>query len=139
MKTAIGAALLILCSCPSAFAQAQQAKPRTELVFSCSCSDQAGTLFAAAFRDLLATSPRYIEASQAELKGPDGKQTIYNWQLKVVSVDDTSNGQATAISSVLLLGSSFYMDQYVQVCGRDKAAFCAQQLLALVDSDLNSK
>lgn len=93
MKPALCTALLLACSYPSLLSQTRtepvpqtplttqtQSVPQTEprklwIAFSCECEDQTGSLFGLAFRDLLATSPRYGEAFQAEEKSADGKTT----------------------------------------------------------------
>lgn len=141
MKTAVCTALLLLCACTPLFSQTSQTKPKTRLVFNCQCTDPVGQLVASAFRDLLATSPRYVEANQAEEKDTNGKTTTYNWKLVVVSEDPTNDnsGQSTAMSAVLLLGDSYYMTQSVQSCGMSRASFCAQQMLSVVDNFLNTK
>jgi hypothetical protein len=54
---------LMLLLCPSVFCQQPT---RIPVVFDCNCDDAVGSLYATAFRDLLAASPRYIETREAE-------------------------------------------------------------------------
>ena len=118
---------------------AQHASVKTDVNFDCTCDDSVGRLYATAFRDLIASSPRYSLASVAEVKGSDGKTSKYNLNIKVVTLDDDASGNrrgsgiSTVISVVLLVGDDPYLDNLVQTCGRDVVASCAASTLAYLD------
>lgn len=121
---------------------AQDSYPNKRAVkFSCTCDDAVGQTYATAFRDLLALSPRYRETADSAETGADGKVTLYNWQIKVVSLDPSTGntGQTTVISAVFLLGDVFYFNSMVQSCPRAQAASCASSTLAALDQLVNSK
>jgi hypothetical protein len=109
--------------------------PRTKIHFECQCNDDAAAHFASAFRDIIATSRRYVMADASSESVPGQKYPRFNWQLKILSLDTTSDdsGAATALPAVILLGETLYVTQSTQFCGRDKAAECAQTALATLD------
>lgn len=110
------------------------------VVFECTCQDQVGELYATAFRDALAKSPRYTETSAAVTKDNNGKPQEYNWQIRVVSVDPAyAVGRQTAISVVILLGDSFYMTHSIQTCPEAQVAGCAADTLARFDEVVNGQ
>jgi hypothetical protein len=112
---------------------------RLPVVFVCQCSDGTGAIFATAFRDLLAASPRYIEASDPSQVSTDGKQNILNWEIRVISLDPSVNntGESSAMSIVILLGDGIYGTHLVQWCKRENAGGCARDVLAEFDGYLN--
>lgn len=124
------------------YAQQSISEKRTPVVFSCSCDDGVGSLYASAFRDALATSPRYQEGYASSVKGPDGKIAYRNWKVVVVSIDpnssETSSGASSALSVVYLLGDDIYMNSSVQICGRDRVKSCATRTLATLDDLIHS-
>ena len=126
----LGVVMLIL-SPLSALAQAKM-----NVFFTCQCDDPVGSEFATAFRDLLATSPRFQEVSNPETKDENGKVKSLAITVKVVSVDDKSPGStggvATALSTVVLI-RDVYFNQQVQTCGRNVVKECAAATLAFVD------
>lgn len=119
---------------------AQSLHQKIPVHFQCTCSDVVGQLYATAFRDAIATSPRYQEAATAEEKGEKGEETKYNWQVRVVSIDPSkeSDGNTTALSVVILIGDSVYLSQIVQTCGRNKAAVCAADTFSSLDGAIHS-
>ena len=121
-----------------ALAQTQVPK-RTAVKFLCTCSDTTGQAFATAFRDLLATSPRYSETFEVSEKLANGKESP-NWQIEAVSLDPSSNynGVNAVLSTVFLLGDRYYLTQTVQTCPRSRVAACAANTLATLDKYLNS-
>lgn len=125
--------LVLLCGTVGA-----QSAPKIRIMFTCECSDPTGALYATAFRDLLASSPRFRQVFATEEKGTDGKLQSYNWQVRVVSLDPSPNddGQRTVLSSVLLGGGSYFFTQQVQICGRARASECAQATLSFIDGYL---
>lgn len=130
MKT-LALLLCLLSSC--AFGQT---KPKTKIKFVCNCDDKVGTLFATAFRDALAKSPRYEETSISQ--SGSGKDVTYNWVVEGISIDlaDPPQGNASAFSIVLKLGNILYFDQWVQTCGTQMIDSCVNTLFASIDRDL---
>lgn len=106
--------------------------------FSCTCNDSVGASFATAFRDLLATSPRYYEAYTPIEKLPNGKE-IDHWQIKVVSLDPKfgPDGSSSIMSVVFLFGDTYFLEQYVQSCGLDRISQCAHGTLSDFDNLMN--
>ena len=137
MKTALCAALLLICSCPL-FSQTR--KPRIGIVFDCQCQDDTGTRFASTFRKLLASSLRYEEVSNAVEHRAADKDVAYHWHLKVISIDGSTNGTGAnaALSLVLLRGEDIFVTQSVQFCGRQKAVACAESAFRLVDGHVGA-
>lgn len=133
MKTAVCAALLLFCSCPALFSQTK--RPSVKLMFECQCKDDTGSRFAAAFQALLEASPRYAQVPEAIEQPANENVVIYNWHLKVISVDGSSNasGGNAALSLVLLRGEDIFVWQSVQLCGRQRAEACARTALASMD------
>lgn len=119
--------------------QSDDAQPgRQRVEFNCQCSDSVGQLVATALRDLLASSPRYVEYSP---QIPAPKDAPFYWQIKAISIDPTENntGRNTSISIVFLGSEVYYLSQMVQTCGVNKADDCARSILAGLDSALNSR
>jgi hypothetical protein len=114
---------------------------KTPIYIDCACDDQVGQLYATALRDAVATSPRFTEASVKEVKSPDGKTSVYNLVLAIVTLDVETppGGHSTAISAVLLMGNNFLFAQWVQACGRNVVQSCAEATLANLDRHLHSK
>jgi hypothetical protein len=109
-----------------------------KVFFSCSCDDPVGRLYATAFRDILASSPRFIETTQDEEKGADGKISQFNWSIRAVSVDPTDNdsGYSTAISVAFVLGNTYYITNTIQTCGRTHAQDAARGTLSFLDANI---
>lgn len=134
--------VVLLCSCASG-----QQPIRVPVVFRCTCADTVGALYATAFRDLLASSPRYRETQEAEtpVKLADGGAiNSMAWQVSVVSLDPTTSdmGHAAAISFVVLIGDSFYVSHTVRWCPRQQVNSCASASFADLDGtiqDYNSR
>jgi hypothetical protein len=128
-------ALALLLAAPSAFCQQQQ---RIPVYFSCTCSDPVGSLYATAFRDLLATSPRYIEGGSPETISPDGNK-VHRWHLSVVSEDPSvgQTGEGAAISVVFLIGKDLFVTNYVQACHKDLVPQCAAKTMAFLDKEVH--
>lgn len=112
---------VILVACASNL-QAQQ-PPKTPLVIVCSCDDMNSRMFESAVRDAVAASPRYIEVRPDQAKSGD-------YRLVLVTIDDTSS--SIALSIVVLHGETF-MTSGVRVCGANKLAWCASNVLASAD------
>lgn len=132
MKTALCAVLLVFCSCPALFSQTKH--PSVKLMFECHCKDETGSRFGAAFEELIEASPRYTGVAEA-VEEPEGQGVlVYNWHLKVMSVDGSSGaGANAALSLVLLRGDDIFVWQSVQMCGRQKADACARSAFAAMD------
>ncbi len=114
-----------------------QAK-KSSLYFDCTCDDAVGRLYATAFRDLLASSPRYQSASVAEVDDEKGNVVRRNWNVKVVSLDPArdAEGQRTVLSVVLIWGDLLYVDSLVQTCNKNNVASCVSDTLADLDNDI---
>ncbi len=112
-----------------------QSKPRTPVKFECQCSDQVGSLYATAFRDLLAQSPRYQEVSAAVEKDTTGKITALTFHILVVSIDPSgqNEGKAAAIAVTLLIGDDYYESQQVQWCPSSDVKRCAEGTMSFMD------
>ncbi len=130
-------ALLLILS--PVLAVAQQTH-RTPIVFTCQCDDPVSDAFATAFRDQLATSPRYIQGYKAEEKDAHGKVTSMLWKVSVIGAADGSHqlGASTVVDSmaasvVLTIGDDVFMTHEVMQCGREKTRECAASLLTFVD------
>ncbi len=72
--------LLALCFFLASTAHSQQPK-RIKVVFVCGCEDQTGKLYAMAFRDLLASSPRFVQTSDSAETDSNGKVIAVNWKV----------------------------------------------------------
>lgn len=116
-----------------------QAKAKAKIYVECTCDDPVATLYATALRDAIANSPRYVEAEASESPGKDGKGSDPNWVLSIVSIDDSTSvaDVSTALSVVMKVGDNFFLTHWIQVCGRDKVAYCASQTLANFDSKIH--
>lgn len=138
MKTALFAVVLLVCSSPALISQTKH--PSVKLMFQCQCKDDTGSRFAAAFQELLEASPRYAAVAEAIEYPSSSKKVIYNWHVKVVSVDGSANasGANAAISLVLLRGEDIFVAQSVQVCGRLKADACARSAFAKMDDKISA-
>jgi hypothetical protein len=107
--------------------------------FDCSCDDKLGTLYATAFRDLIAKSPRYQETQVAQDDGKGtNKNDSYNWFIDIIPMDMTqpADGNASAFSIVLKLGNMFYLDHWAQTRGVNMADICAHTIFSAVDNEL---
>jgi hypothetical protein len=107
--------------------------------FTCQCEDEAAASFATAFRDLLASSPRYFETYEPSKDPKTGKEN-YHFHIKAVSIDPATppDGISTSISVVFLIGDTYYVGQVVQICGRDRSQGCAAAVLAQFDREINN-
>ncbi len=126
---------LIFCSIVCTYALGQQA-PRIPVVFDCHCNDRVGALYATAVRDLLAESPRFAETRTAEGEDATGKFPIWNWHLSVISLDPEKTGKYSAISVVILMGKTRFVDQQIQWCPSNDVAGCATTTLSALDADI---
>jgi hypothetical protein len=120
-----------------ASAQAPPTSPsRIPVAFACQCSDPVGALYATAFRDLLASSPRFVEYPN-EMEILNGKVHV-NWDISVISVDPSvhSVGNSTALSVVLLVGGTAFITQLAQSCPRAEVKNCAADTLSLLDPQI---
>ena len=139
MRYLIAVAAVLLCAFCPAYAQ-KTTLPRTQVVFSCQCDDAVGQLYATDLRDLLATSPRYVQTDNAVVTDSAGKVLHYRWHLQVLSMDpsESNSGQDSVISVAILLGNTIFMTQDVQWCPIGQAEGCARSTLAGFDSYVNS-
>lgn len=142
MKALVG--LILLCIlCPTL--HSQTSSPGTPvhipIYFECQCDDDSAARFASAFRDIIATSPRYTMAGAAQEQLPGEKYQTPHWHLKVLSLDTTqdNSGAGTALSEVLLIGDNLYITQSIQLCGRNKAVECAQSAFAMLDKHVHDQ
>ena len=119
-------------------ANAQDAHKQA-VVFNCNCSNMASSLYATAFRDLIAESPRYrlIRAGSEETVVKPGR--TMPWVINAVSIDSSAakDGSDAAIS-VAFTVSDLLVDNAVQLCGKDAAKECAEQTLATLDQDIHA-
>jgi hypothetical protein len=109
--SALRVALALLCAATvPAHGQSTATTPKAAIYFTCTCEETVGSRLATAFRDLLATSPRFSES-------PTLKSSIY--YVHVVSMDPTEGnpGRNTIYSVVLTVGSNYYVKHWVGQCG----------------------
>jgi hypothetical protein len=130
LKTVL--ALVLSAMSVTAFGQGSNSSSpkKIAIFFSCDCDDAVGALMATAFRDMLATSPRFTEAAGVE-------NSAYN--LSVVSLDPQRGnpGHLSAFSAVLLIGTSFMVTHSVRTCPQAEANSCAANLLSFVDKNIH--
>jgi hypothetical protein len=93
---------------------------RVPVKFVCQCKDGTGAMFATAFRDLLASSPRYVEVSDSSEKSPDGKSDIPHWKIDVISIDPTFLCQSSSSWE-----TGFYGSRIPVVQTRECVKLCA--------------
>jgi hypothetical protein len=130
MIRALLSLLLLLSLCRPALAQDQP--KRIPVKFVCDCTDPVGLLYATAFRDLLAKSPRFEAAVNFDKTGgtPPNNPSM---QVSVVTLNAWNAGDQAALSEVILVGETTLATHSVRVCGRTKAAGCAEDTLAQLD------
>jgi hypothetical protein len=120
--------------------QAQDApnQHRAHVVFECKCNDDVGRLYATAFRDVLAKSPRFIEAYQSR-EDYGSVKAVLNLKVVAVSLDPSNDnpGGYTALSVVILLGDSMYLTQTTLFCSKAGVEHCASSTLADVDQQFH--
>jgi hypothetical protein len=130
------------------YAQDSNSQSRTPVRFECNCTDEVGQLYATAFRDLLAKSPRFVSETGFD-KGGGSLEGPPSLLVNVVSLDPSHEGQISVLSEVFLVGSSTYLNHSVRWCPKDRASSCAaftfaelddqaQHLLSLRSSDKTS-
>ncbi len=131
------AALCFLAGAPKAGAQEPK---RIKVVFECQCDDDVGRLYATAFRDLLASSPRFVEATNSAEVDSNGAIIDFNWKVVVVSIDPSDNkrGDRTAMSVVFLRGNSTFVTSLVQTAGRLRVEDAARSALSHLDSEVHA-
>jgi hypothetical protein len=117
----------------SATLSSSQETHRLKVVFDCTCNDPVGSLFATAFRDALARSPRYIEGTAAEEKDETGKVKTLNRRVVAISLDPGEKGINTVLSIVFLVGKDIYISNRVMSFGRSNAENAARDALAGMD------
>lgn len=110
-------------------AQQPQQPTKTPLVIVCSCEDLNARGFEAAVRDVLAASPRYYEVHA------DQTDKTEHYRLLLVAIDDADS--SVAVSFVVLRGN-YFMTTGVRVCGLNKMAWCANNILAAADHAIQS-
>lgn len=113
-------------------------QPATKVGFDCTCESQLASRYASDFRDVLAKSPRYIEAPIAEKK--NDKESDVDWVVHVTATpfgDDASLTDPIAMS-IVLTWKGFYLEDYVQICGPSKIPSCAADTLVLLDTAIHS-
>ena len=74
--------LIVFAIAASALAQTYP-PPKTAVYFYCSCDDQVASQLATAFRDRLATSPRFFQTNDNDDKSA--------WHVRVTSMDPGAN------------------------------------------------
>jgi hypothetical protein len=114
------------------YAQVPNSQMQIPVKFECNCTDEVGQLYATAFRDLLAKSPRFVAGTGFDKGGGafDGPPSML---VNVVSVDPFSEGQTSALSVVFLLGNTTYLTHAVRWCPKDRASSCAASTFAELD------
>jgi hypothetical protein len=129
MKLAV---VLVFLSSIHAFAGPAE---KTKVKIDCTCNDAVGARFATALRDVVASSPRYVETP---LSNEPGKDAPWHWVISIVSVDGELNNPnvSTALSIVILVGDDIFMSQFVQVCGSEKIKDCAAHTFASFDAEV---
>lgn len=127
--------LLLFCLGTCAVSHAQATDSKTPLVFECQCSDAVGEQYATAFRDLVASSPRYRLTSQATVRDAGGKVLSVNWHVIAVSLDPSldHDGRSSVISLVLLIGDDIYVSQDAIWCPARTINEGASRALAFID------
>lgn len=137
MKGPICLLALLACTITPAdcLGQTPQAAKRIPVRFICSCSDPVGHLYATAFRDLLATSPRFVLETGFDKNGgsPPAPPSIL---VSVVSLDPSHDGSAAALSEAYFVGVATFLSHTVSWCPRDRVAHCAESTLASVDDQV---
>lgn len=95
-----------------------------------------GARYATVVRDLIAKSPRYVATSVFTSGTVEGKDLVWNYGIRVLSVDDgtTQKGIATAVSVVITIGD-IYISQLVETCGSLHVDDCAADTLAFLDKN----
>lgn len=128
MKT-ITLVLCLLISC--AFGQTA---PKKGVKFVCTCNDSVGARYATAVRDLIAASPRYTSADDF-IENP-GPSSIPHMGIRVVSLDPQvgSPGNGAALAVVITWGT-FYLTSSLQICTSENVRTCAENTIALLDSN----
>jgi hypothetical protein len=114
------------------FAQDSNGQVRIPVKFECNCTDEVGQLYATAFRDLLAKSPRFVADTGFD-KGGGAFEGPPSMLVNVVTLDPFKDGQASALSVAFLLGNSTYLTHAVRWCPKDRASSCAASTFAELD------
>lgn len=114
---------------------------KTKLVFSCTCTDTVGIQLASAIRDSIARSPRYTLSDTADIR-VTADITAHAYKLSIVSMDPQSDNPSlanlsTVLSAVVLIGSSRYVGNFVDICGRQAVDLCAEQVISMTDSAIH--
>lgn len=137
MRTSLGLRTLLFLMTLTAHlcAQDSNAQVRIPVKFECNCTDEVGQLYATAFRDVLAKSPRFIADAGFQKGGgsSDGPPSIL---VNVVSLDPFNQGQASALSIAFLLGNTTYLTHIVRWCPKDRASSCAASTFAEMDDQV---
>lgn len=123
------AAALLLAFSSLAHGQSTEAPKKVQVYFHCDCSDIVGARVGSAFRDKLASSPRYSETTS-----PKG------FDLNVLSMDSDHDhpGNASVFSAVLTIGVTYFVQHWVLQCGLAKVDECAADVLSEIDQQVHS-
>jgi hypothetical protein len=129
MKALLLAAMALILSAASTFAHSQTAK-KTTVYFHCNCTDSVGGQLATAFRDQLATSPRFVQTTDRNDQNA--------WHLTVISMDpdkdETSdNHNWTVYADTITMGPVTYITNGIHSCGARRVNDCAATLLSNLD------
>lgn len=109
----------------------ETALKRLPVYFGCSCPDRVAGQVATAFRDRLASSPRYVEAFDAK------SDSVFHVELVSGDPSDSQDHLHTVSSVVVTLGPTYLLSQNVFVCGAEKVDVCASDLMAFLDRTLH--
>jgi hypothetical protein len=132
---ALISATLLLSICATVQSQMQNDQKRVPVKFICDCSDSVGKLYATAFRDLLAKSPRFVQDGPFDRTGGSSGNPP-SMLVSVVSIDPIGDGQNSALSEAYLLGDSIFLTHSVRWCPKDRADHCAAATLSDLDEQV---
>ena len=122
-------ALLLAASVSVTDGQLSQQVAKKPLVIVCGCDESNPRMLESAIRDAVALSPRYYDFR------PSTNDKAPYYRLVLVAIDDDVS--TIAVSFFVLRGDSF-VTSGVRVCGINKMAWCANNILASADHAIQS-
>jgi hypothetical protein len=135
LSTCVRALLVCALLALQSHAQDTGHRVRIPVKFECNCADEVGQLYATAFRDILASSPRFVSEVGFDNSGGSSSGPP-SMRVNVVSVDPFNDGQVTAMSIAFILGSTTYLTHVVRWCPKDRANSCAASTFAELDDQV---